>query len=108
MRWIRRWRASLPASGWTRRRPGAEAIWALFLSGDSVWEDRSFEWGELIEVDPDKIVANQVRELRGIGSGASVPWSCWIVCTFRDGKVLRFEWFADRAEALEAAGRSES
>ena len=31
----------------------------------------------------------------------------WVVITFRDGKVLRDEWFADRAEALEAVGLSE-
>ena len=34
-------------------------------------------------------------------------WSFWVVLTFRRGKVLRQEWFADRAEALEAAGLSE-
>jgi ketosteroid isomerase-like protein len=31
----------------------------------------------------------------------------WIVVTIRDGKICRDEWFADRAEALEAAGLSE-
>jgi hypothetical protein len=29
------------------------------------------------------------------------------VVKLRNGKLLRFEWFADRAEALEAAGLSE-
>lgn len=28
----------------------------------------------------------------------------WQVATFRNGKALRLEWFADRSEALEAAG----
>jgi hypothetical protein len=31
----------------------------------------------------------------------------WLVTTFRDGKLLRDEWFTDRAEALEAAGLRE-
>ena len=31
----------------------------------------------------------------------------WVILTFREGKVLRDEWFTDRAEALEAAGLSE-
>ena len=34
-------------------------------------------------------------------------WSFWVVLTFREGKLRRFEWFADRAEALEAVGLSE-
>jgi hypothetical protein len=37
-----------------------------------------------------------------------VAFRFWQVITFRnDGKALRFEWFNDRAEALEAAGLSE-
>ncbi len=31
----------------------------------------------------------------------------WNVIAFRDGTVLRAEWFLDRAEALKAAGLSE-
>jgi hypothetical protein len=30
------------------------------------------------------------------------PFSYWPVSTFRDGKTLRTEWFAERADALEA------
>jgi ketosteroid isomerase-like protein len=63
--------------------------------------------GELIEAGTNKIVANQRREMRGKASGAGVVWSCWVVFTFRKGRVLRFEWFANRAEALEAAGLRE-
>jgi hypothetical protein len=33
--------------------------------------------------------------------------SYWQVATFRNGKILRMEWFADRAEALEAVGLRE-
>jgi hypothetical protein len=29
----------------------------------------------------------------------------WPVVSFRDGEALRIEWFADRAEAMRAAGR---
>jgi hypothetical protein len=55
----------------------------------------------------NKIVANQRREMRGKASSAGVVWSYWVVFTFRKGRVLRFEWFANRAEALQAAGDSE-
>jgi hypothetical protein len=45
--------------------------------------------------------------MRGKTSGASVMWSYWVVHTFREGKILRWEWFADRGEARKAAGLSE-
>jgi ketosteroid isomerase-like protein len=47
---------------------------------------------------------NNRRDARGRASGANVEFSYWIVVTFRSGKQIRLEWFADRAEALEAAG----
>jgi hypothetical protein len=74
------------------------------VEAQSTWDEGSYEWGELIEIDPDKVVANQRREMHGRTSGAAVMWSYWVVFTFRDGKLLRFEWFDDRADALEAAG----
>jgi ketosteroid isomerase-like protein len=62
---------------------------------------------KVIEVGSHKLVANQRRQLRGKSSGAGVDWSFWVVNTFRNGKMLRLEWFTDRAEALEAAGLAE-
>ena len=98
-----------PPREWPENAPirGGEAIWDFFVEAVSAWEDGSFEWGELIDAGTDKIVANQVREMRGKASGASVAWSYWVVFTFRSGKILRWEWFADRAEALGAAGLEE-
>jgi len=54
----------------------------------------------------DTIVANNRREARGRASGAGVQFSYWSVSTYRNRKAVRIEWFADRAEALEAAGLS--
>jgi ketosteroid isomerase-like protein len=31
----------------------------------------------------------------------------WHVVTFREGRILRMQWFADRTDALEAAGLHE-
>jgi ketosteroid isomerase-like protein len=45
--------------------------------------------------------------LRGGASGADVEIKYWIVVTFREGRIARDQWFADREEALEAAGLSE-
>jgi ketosteroid isomerase-like protein len=55
----------------------------------------------------DKLVQQVRAEMEGKASGASVVLSYWLVSTFRNGKVLRVEWFVDRAEALEAAGMRE-
>ena len=70
----------------------------------------SFEW-EAIEVEhvdagADKVLAH-LRSARGVGSGAEVELDQWFVTTVREGKILRLQWFTDRAEALEAAGLSE-
>jgi ketosteroid isomerase-like protein len=42
--------------------------------------------------------------MRGRTSGAGVQLDYWVVVTFREGKILCDQWFADRAEALEAVG----
>ncbi len=44
---------------------------------------------------------------RGPGSGIDVDYRFVPVFTFRDGKIVRMERFADWDEALEAAGLSE-
>jgi ketosteroid isomerase-like protein len=98
---------NFPPREWPENAPirGAESIWDFYVEAVQAWDAGSFEWGEFLDAGTDRIVANQVRTMRGKASGASVAWSYWVVFTFRDGKVLRSEWFADRAKALEAAGR---
>ena len=49
-------------------------------------------------------MAHLRAELRGKTSGAAIAWNYWVVFTIRNGKVLRFEWFDERAKAFEAAG----
>ena len=44
---------------------------------------------------------------RGKGSGVPVEYRFFGVWTFRDGKVIRYKGFNERAEALEAAGLRE-
>ncbi len=100
---------NVPPRDWPESDPirGREAVWDFFVEAQDAWEESPFEYVELIEAGNDKVVADMRREARGKASGASVAWSYWQVFTFRDGKALRFEWFADRAEALEAAGLRE-
>ena len=98
----------VPSEEWPENAPirGAEAIWETYADVTQAWEEASFEVGEIIEAR-DKIVANVRRPARGRASGADLAFNYWLVATYRDGKGIRSEWFADRAEALEAAGLSE-
>ena len=41
-------------------------------------------------------------------SGVQAQWQQGYVWTVRDGKAVRFAWFSDPAEALEAAGLPEA
>jgi ketosteroid isomerase-like protein len=99
---------NVPPRDWPESDPtrGREAVWDFYVEGNEPWEDSPFEYAELIDAG-NKVVADLRREVRGKASGASVAWSYWQVVTFRNGKLLRIEWFADRAEALEAGGLSE-
>jgi ketosteroid isomerase-like protein len=99
----------IPARDWPESAPirGAEAIWDFYVEVTRTWDEGFFELGEVIEAGPDKVLANSRREARGRASGAGVQFSYWTVGTYRGGKTVLVEWFADRAEALEAAGRSE-
>jgi ketosteroid isomerase-like protein len=55
----------------------------------------------------DKVLVHWRHDVRGRASGADVEINYWIVVTFREGRIARDQWFADRAEALEAAGLQE-
>jgi ketosteroid isomerase-like protein len=55
----------------------------------------------------DKVLVYAREEGRGSLSGARISQRLYTVCTFRDGKILRYEEFYEEGDALEAAGISE-
>ena len=99
----------VPAREWPEYAPirGAEAIWDFYVEATSAWAEGNWELGETLEARNHTVVANARREARGRASGAGVPFSYWLVTTFRHGKTIRIEWFSDRRQAFEAAGLSE-
>lgn len=99
----------VPATEWPESTSirGAEAIWGFYIEVAAAWEDGSYELGEIIDSGTDKIVANARLLTRGKASGVGVEFSYWLLSTFRDGKAIRLEWFAERTEALEAAALRE-
>ena len=70
------------------------------------WDDYRLDAEELIDAGSSVVVV--VRE-RGRGKGSGIPFErrSAQVWTFRDGRIVRWEDFADRASALEAAGLPE-
>jgi ketosteroid isomerase-like protein len=98
----------IPARQWPENAPvrGADAVWDFYLAATDTWDEGSTQIGEVIG-SGDTLVVNNRRDARGRASGANVEFSYWTVVTFRSGKPARYEWFADRAEAVEAAGLSE-
>ena len=76
--------------------------------------DNVFEGWETWETEAERFraVGDQVAVMvryraRGRGSGVEVEGRESALWTLRDGKVTRYAWFHEPAEALEAAGLEE-
>jgi ketosteroid isomerase-like protein len=96
--------AAWPEAGAIR---GREAAWEFYAEVAGAFDRPTFGGAELMDAGADKVLAHQRSEVRGRASGAEVELDYWVVISFREGKMIRDEWFSDRAEALEAAGLRE-
>ena len=83
---------------------GAAAVWDFMIEVNEPWKDGAYEEVELIDAGNDRIAIRMSRPVRGTTSGIDAEFEYWCIATFRDGRVLRLDWFSDRADALEAAG----
>jgi ketosteroid isomerase-like protein len=68
------------------------------------WDEYILEATEIIDAEPDRVVVVQYERGRGKGSEVQVERRWALVYTVRMGKVVRFQPFETREEALEAAG----
>ena len=75
------------------------------------WKDTFDAWEieprELIKAGPNQVVAIVRDRARPKGSTASIDNEFAHLWTLLDGRVVRFQAFTEKAEALEAAGLSE-
>src|SRR3954447_27071505 len=55
----------------------------------------------------DRVLAFGTVRVRGRESGVEVTHPTALLVMFRDGKIIRFEDFGERSQAVEAAGLSE-
>jgi uncharacterized protein len=85
---------------------GIEAVRKNQERWSEAWKDSETTVDEVIGVGDRVFVAARFRG-RGRASGAEVQGRHFEVYTLRNGKVLRVDEYADREEALEAAGLSE-
>src|SRR3954451_209789 len=74
------------------------------------WLENFDEYGWKIERITDhgnRVLVVALEHARGTGSQVEVSARNYIVCSFRAGKISRYEEFYDEGQALRAAERSE-
>jgi ketosteroid isomerase-like protein len=59
---------------------------------------------EVVEADESSVVVTGRWTGEGTGSGVRLETHFSSLLTLRNGKVVRYEWFREKAEALEAGG----
>jgi ketosteroid isomerase-like protein len=69
----------------------------------NVWENYRFEVEQMIDLG-DRVLVLERQLARGKRSGADISQEVGTLLTLRDGKIVRWEYYWERAEALEAAG----
>jgi ketosteroid isomerase-like protein len=87
-------------------RRGVDAFtraWGQVLESWEFWRAEA----EAFESVGDQVAVVVRYRTRGRGSGVDVEGRESALWTFRDGKVVRYEWFHEPTDALEAVGLSE-
>ena len=98
----------IPIGDWPEQGiSGREAAWDFYTRTLDTFEDSPLTVVNVIDAGADSVLQHHRRRLRGRASGADVVFDYWVVATIRGRKIIRNEWFADRAKALEAVGLSE-
>jgi ketosteroid isomerase-like protein len=85
-------------------RHGPDGLRAGMSGMLDAFEDLRFEHDQTVEVG-DRVAATGTFTGRGRGSGIAFgPLMFAVVATQRDGKLIRYEWFAEPEDALRAVG----
>jgi hypothetical protein len=77
-------------------------FWRLWFEP---WQEQRSSTNEVEELDAGRALQHAVTHNRGRGSGVEVRWEGWNLWVARQGRIVRFEQYASREEALVAAGR---
>jgi uncharacterized protein len=87
-------------------RKGAEAFGDAVAKVDGTFDEARIEFERFIDAGDRVVVIGTLRGI-GRGSGIDVTRRQGYLWTIRDGKAIRFEWFNDPDEALQAVGIAE-
>ena len=71
------------------------------------WEELNFEPESFLDVDDERVLVMVRVVAKGKGSGATVELLNAHEFTIRNGVLVRFKAYSNRAEALKAAGLSQ-
>jgi ketosteroid isomerase-like protein len=85
---------------------GSEGLKQATVEYLNVWEDYRFEVERMIDLG-DRVLVLERQTARGKRSGATISQDVGALLTLRDGLIVRWEYYWERADALEAAGLSE-
>ena len=88
-----------------RGRAGVEKFWAMFREP---WDDISLEPVEFTEVDDARLLTRTRFRGTGRASGVVAEIELFVLWTVDEGLVSGYRSFAERNDAIEAAGLSES
>jgi ketosteroid isomerase-like protein len=83
-----------------RGHAGVRESWERWLEN---FDEYGFEI-ETISDHGDRVMVEAVEHGRGSASGADVSARVHMLCTFREGKIVRYEEFYDAADARAALG----
>ena len=94
----------LPEAGIYRGVEEVLGYWGQFIEN---FDEFMIDPEDFVDIGGDRVLVLLIITTRGRGSSATVTMPIAWIFTVRDSLVTRIEAFADRNEALEAAGLSE-
>ena len=86
---------------------GVKGIQKFLAEWLDVWGDYEVTVEEILPAPDERVVTLLVHRGKGQHSGVPLELEMAQVAWFRDGKIVRFDNYEDRSEALKAAGLSE-
>jgi ketosteroid isomerase-like protein len=86
---------------------GLEALVRATVEYVRAFSDLRIEAEEIIDLDDERVLVLSRHTARGKLSGAPIEHEHGDLFTLRAGKVVRYDSYWDRAEAMKAAGQSE-
>jgi ketosteroid isomerase-like protein len=85
---------------------GREGLLAVTSEWIANFDEFSAETDEFVDAG-DRVLARMHQRAKGQASGVAVEADFWCVHTLKGGKLVRYEIYAKKAQAFEAAGLGE-